>query len=219
MAVGPTLNALMGAAPALTSALRRRLSQILSADFTDGRRVEPMATSLLVPMSEVRLELPAAVGGFTDFLTSIYHTERGGRITRPDSPVPAAFRYLPIAYNGRASSVRASGEAIRRPNGQWRSADGQVRFGPSEQLDFELEVGMFVGRGNALGEPITNRRCTGARIRVLPPERLVGARSAAMGKCAWSFSKQELIDHNLLLGSHRRSDGAPPCAGLRPTPG
>jgi fumarylacetoacetase len=110
LAVGPTLNALMAAAPALTSALRRSLSQILSADFADRRRVEPMVTSLLVPMSEVRLELPAAVGGFTDFLTSIYHTERGGRITRPDSPVPAPFRYLPIAYNGRASSVRASGE-------------------------------------------------------------------------------------------------------------
>jgi fumarylacetoacetase len=154
LAAGSTLNALMAAAPALASALRRRLSQILSADFADRRRIESMATSLLVPMSDVGLELPAAVEGFTDFLTSIYHTERGGRITRPDSPVPAAFRYLPIAYNGRASSVRASGEAVRRPNGQWRSADGQVRFGPSEQLDFELEVGMFVGRGNALGEPI-----------------------------------------------------------------
>ena len=84
-----------------------------------------MASSLLVPMDDAQLELPAVIGSFTDFLTSIYHTERGGRVTRPDSPVPAPFRYLPIAYNGRATSVRASGEPVRRPNGQWRTRGGQ----------------------------------------------------------------------------------------------
>jgi fumarylacetoacetase len=113
-----------------------------------------MAHALLVPMTDARLVLPAQIGSFTDFLTSIYHTERGGRVTRPDSPIPPPFRHLPIAYNGRATSVRASGEDVRRPNGQWRRADGTVQFGPCEQLDFELEVGMFVGRGNALGEPV-----------------------------------------------------------------
>jgi len=154
LAAGPTLNALMAADPSALRALRARLSQILSAENPDRRRVMDMAASLLVPMAEAQLELPAAIGSFTDFLTSIYHTERGGRITRPESPVPAPFRYMPIAYNGRATSVRASGEAVRRPNGQWRRPDGHVQFGPCEQLDFELEVGMFVGRGNPLGEPI-----------------------------------------------------------------
>jgi len=155
LAAGPTLNALMAADPRLHTALRRRLSQLLAADNPDRRQLAAMAGSLLVPMGEAQLELPAAIGSFTDFLTSIYHTERGGRITRPDSPVPAPFRYLPIAYNGRATSVRASGEPVRRPNGQWRTAEGKVEFGPCRQLDFELELGTFVGRGNELGEPIS----------------------------------------------------------------
>ena len=155
LAAGPTLNTLMAADPRLHTALRRRLSQLLAADNPDCGRLAAMASSLLVPMRDAQLELPAAIGNFTDFLTSIYHTERGGRITRPDSPVPAPFRYLPIAYNGRATSVRASGEPVRRPNGQWRTADGKVEFGPCRQLDFELELGTFVGRGNELGEPIS----------------------------------------------------------------
>ena len=81
----------------------------------------------------------------------------GTRWTRdsPDNPVPPAFKYLPIAYNGRATSVRLSGEPVRRPNVQWRNSDGKVEFGPCRQLDFELEVGVYVGRGNALGEPIS----------------------------------------------------------------
>jgi fumarylacetoacetase len=154
LAMGPTLNPLIAAAPASHSALRAQVSRILAADNHDRKQIESQAGSLLVPMADAELELPAAIGSFTDFLTSIYHTERGGRITRPDSPVPPPFRHMPIAYNGRATSVRASGEAVRRPNGQWRTADGKVEFGPCKQLDFELELGTFVGRGNELGEPL-----------------------------------------------------------------
>jgi fumarylacetoacetase len=152
---GPTLNALMAAEPALHTALRRRLSQILDADNPERPSTAAAAESLLVPMADAQLLLPVSIGSFTDFLTSIYHTERGGRITRPDNPVPPAFRHLPIAYNGRATSVRASGEAVRRPNGQWCNPDGKVEFGSTRQLDFELELGVFVGRGNELGEPIS----------------------------------------------------------------
>ena len=94
-----------------------------------------------------------AIGGFTDFLTSVYHSERGGRHARPDNPVPPVFRYMPIAYNSRASSVRVSGEAVRRPNGQFKKGN-DVRFGPTEAFDFELELGVFIGQGNALGEPV-----------------------------------------------------------------
>jgi fumarylacetoacetase len=155
LASASTLNAFMASGLAQQSALRRRLSEILSADGRERTRVERLASELLIPIRDVEMKLPAAIGSFTDFLTSIYHTERGGRVTRPDSPIPPPFRHLPIAYNGRATSVRASGEPVRRPNGQWRASDGQVKFGPSEQQDFELEVGMFVGRGNALGQPIS----------------------------------------------------------------
>ena len=155
LATGPALNTLMAADPRVHAALRRQLSQLLAADNPYREHLAAMASSLLVPMADAQLGLPAAIGNFTDFLTSIYHTERGGRITRPDTPVPPPFRYLPIAYNGRATSVRASGEPVRRPNGQWRTSDGKVEFGPCEQLDFELELGTYVGRGNELGEPIS----------------------------------------------------------------
>jgi fumarylacetoacetase len=155
LAAVPPLNSLMAAEPRLHAALRRRLSQLLAANNADSGRLAAMSSSLLVPMADAHLELPCAIGSFTDFLTSIYHTERGGRVTRPESPVPAPFRYLPIAYNGRATSVRASGEPVRRPNGQRRTPDGKVEFGPCRQLDFELELGTFVGRGNELGEPIS----------------------------------------------------------------
>jgi fumarylacetoacetase len=155
LAAGPSLNAFMAAGRAAQSALRRRISGLLSADNRDRPEIEKLAARLLIPMRDVEMKLPAAIGSFTDFLTSIDHTERLGRATRPDSPVPDAFRYLPIAYNGRATSVRASGEPVRRPNGQWPASDGQVKFGPCEQQDFELEVGMFVARGNELGQPIS----------------------------------------------------------------
>ena len=154
LATATTLNALMAAEPTLHTTLRRRVSQILDADNPERARIAATADTLLVPMADAQLQLPVTIGSFTDFLTSIYHTERGGRLTRPDNPIPPPFRHLPIAYNGRATSVRASGEAVRRPHGQWCNPDGKIEFGPTRQLDFELELGFYVGRGNELGEPI-----------------------------------------------------------------
>lgn len=154
LATGTTLNALMAAEPTLHTALRRQASKILAADNPDRAQLAAAAGTLLVPMAEAQLQLPAAIGSFTDFLTSIYHSERGGRVTRPDSPIPPPFRYLPIAYNSRATSLRASGEAVRRPNGQWSGPDDKIAFGPTRQLDFELELGFYVGRGNELGDPV-----------------------------------------------------------------
>ena len=149
---GTALNGLMAMGNDGASALRARLSDLLRHD---GDPAGPAAAArILVPMEEVELGLPAQIGAFTDFLTSIHHTGRGGRLTRPDSPVPAAFKHLPIAYNSRASTVRPSGHTLRRPNGQRRRPDGEVTFGPCEALDFELEVGVFIGPGNAMGEPI-----------------------------------------------------------------
>ena len=152
-AAGPHLNPLMALGADHASALRARLSDLLRTDGPERARVEGIADKLLVQMASAALELPAQIGDFTDYLTSIYHTDRMGRISRPDDPLPPAFKYLPIAYHSRASSVRISGEAVRRPNVQARNAEG-VRFGASQALDFELELGAFVGPGNALGSPI-----------------------------------------------------------------
>jgi fumarylacetoacetase len=153
-AAGGKLNPLMDAGNSFASALRHRVSDLLREGGPDSDKARAAADKLLVPIAQGHLHLPAAVGGFTDFLTSVYHSERGGRHSRPDNPVPPVFRYMPIAYNSRASSVRVSGEAVKRPNGQFKKGN-DVRFGPTEAFDFELELGLFVGKGNALGEPVS----------------------------------------------------------------
>ncbi len=152
--VGPRLNRLLELGNRPASALRARLSDLLRTDGPERAKVEQAADRLLVPMASVALELPVAVGSFTDFMASIYHTTRGGRINRPDNPLPVNFKHVPIAYNSRASSVRVSGDAVKRPNGQFRQQDGSIAFGPSRWLDFEMEVGVYVGVGNDWGAPI-----------------------------------------------------------------
>src|SRR4029077_4459865 len=136
-AAGGKLNPLMDAGNSFSSALRHRVSDLLREGGPDSDKARAAAEKLLVPMAQAHLHLPAAVGGFTDFLTSVYHSERGGRHARPDNPVPPVFRYMPIAYTSRASSVRVSGEAVKRPNGQFKKGN-DVRFGPTEAFDFEL---------------------------------------------------------------------------------
>ena len=146
----PVLNDLLAAGAARQAALRARLFELLSDETTDRDRVG----ALLRPASAVRMALPVRIGAFTDFFTSLHHTERGGRLSGRTPPVAAAFRWLPIAYNSRATSVRISGEPFARPNGQRRGADGVPVFGPSTALDFELELGAFIGQGNPLGQPL-----------------------------------------------------------------
>lgn len=148
---GRALNPLMGADRKLVSRLRLRLSDLLSAQ---SEEVVEERSKLVFKQSALKFHLPAEISGFTDFFTSLYHTERGGRLSRPDNPVPENFRYMPIAYNSRASSVRVSGEEIRRPMGQRKNSDGIVEFAPTKSLDFELELGGFIGTGNLLGERI-----------------------------------------------------------------
>lgn len=148
---GQALNTLMAAPPELLHRLRARISDLLRAGNDEA---VAHRTALIVPRQTASLHLPADIGGFTDFFTSLYHTERGGRVFRPDNPVPRNFRYLPIAYNSRASSVRISGEPVRRPRGQWETKDHTIVYAPTEALDFELELGCFIGAGNSLGDPI-----------------------------------------------------------------
>ncbi len=149
-AAGPTLNPLMALGNEAASALRARLSDLLRTDSPDLDRIKTLSNKLLLDRNSVEMKLPAKVGAFTDFLCSESHTRR----MSPAGTLPPAFKSLPIAYNSRASSVRVSGEPIHRPHGQYKDADGVVRFGPEPAQDYELELGIFIGPGNPIGAPI-----------------------------------------------------------------
>lgn len=152
--LGETLNELMSLGPEHWSALRLRLLQMLRSDAPDGYRQR--LSRHMVPMANAEMLLPAAIGDYTDFYASIYHATNVGSMFRPDNPLLPNYKYIPIAYHGRASSIVPSGTPVRRPQGQTRP-DPQQRptFGPAKALDYELEVGAFVGPGNQLGQPIT----------------------------------------------------------------
>ena len=141
------LNPLMALGPSSWALLRQVVTALL-----DER--SPAREHLLVPMADVEMLLPARIGDYTDFYASIHHATRVGKLFRPESPLLPNYKYLPIGYNGRASSVVVSGTPIRRPSGQTRSASADPVYGPTQQLDFELEVGFFVGTGNRLGDTI-----------------------------------------------------------------
>jgi fumarylacetoacetase len=149
---GGQLKALMAMGPAASSALRAQLSELLRAG--SPLQAKAAESGLLLDMANVAMALPCEIGDFSDFLTSLHHTERHGRFKGLADPLPAAFKSLPIAYHGRASSIRVSGTDVMRPNGQFKDAEGVLRFGPAPMLDFELELAAFVGRGNALTEPV-----------------------------------------------------------------
>ena len=148
-----SLNSLMALGPRTWTALRRQLTGLL-ADSVDQQmraRVKP----LLIPIREAEMQLPALIGDYTDFYASIYHATRVGKLFRPDNPLLPNYKYVPIGYHGRASSIVVSGTEIQRPCGQSKPPSSEAPvFGPSHSLDYELEVGMFVGLGNAHGQPI-----------------------------------------------------------------
>jgi fumarylacetoacetase len=144
------LNALMVLGPGAWSALRKRVIELLTSEQAISK-VEP----LLVPMRNVVMQLPAQIGDYTDFYASIHHATRVGKLFRPDNPLLPNYKYVPIGYHGRASSIVVSGEAIKRPHGQTKAPSvAEPIFGPARSLDYELEVGIFVGRGNEQGQPI-----------------------------------------------------------------
>ena len=131
-------------------ALRAALSRLLSQDSSRGA-VEPH----LVGRQQVIMHLPCVIGDYTDFYVGIHHATNVGKQFRPDNPLLPNYKYVPIGYHGRASSVRASGEPVVRPKGQRKPPDAdEPDYGPSRRLDYELELGIFIGRGNDLGEPV-----------------------------------------------------------------
>ncbi|WP_322107155.1 fumarylacetoacetase [Paraburkholderia sp. J41] len=149
-----TLNRLMSMPALHASALRAALSDLLRHDAPQRQFMQDHADALLPRLDTLALRLPCEVGDYTDFLTSLHHTERHGRYKGLADPLPPAFKSLPIAYHGRASSLRVSGGEVRRPHGQYRDANGQIVFGPAPALDFELELAAWIGAGNALTQPI-----------------------------------------------------------------
>ncbi|MEI7446163.1 MAG: fumarylacetoacetase [Burkholderiales bacterium] len=148
------LNAFMALGPAA----RRRLRAAL-ADALDADRGRPALADALVAQADAELTLPCAIGDYSDFYTGIHHATAVGKLFRPDNPLLPNYRWVPIGYHGRASSIVASGHAIRRPNGQTKAPDADApTFGPVRRLDYELELGFVIGTGNPLGEPIPMAR-------------------------------------------------------------
>jgi len=146
---------LMAAAPAERTALRAAISRALRR----GSASEARLRSCLVPQDAVQMLMPCAIGDYTDFYAGIHHARTVGALLRPEQPLLPNYKWIPIGYHGRASSIDVSPSVFRRPWGQRRGPDdaSPPGFKPTARLDYELELAWFVGRGNARGEPIAMR--------------------------------------------------------------
>jgi fumarylacetoacetase len=150
-ASGPQLNALLALGAGPRRALRRRLSEVLSV----GAAERPTVEAWLHPAADCSLHLPCVIGDYTDFFAGIHHATNAGRLFRPDNPLLPNYKHVPVAYHSRASSIRISGEPVRRPSGQRKPPEAEAPiFSASRRLDMELELGIWIGQGNELGEPI-----------------------------------------------------------------
>jgi fumarylacetoacetase len=151
-ASGLVLNPFLALGAGPRQALRTRLSELLAQGSPEQGRVE----TCLHDAANCTLHLPAHIGDYTDFYVGIHHATSIGKQFRPDNPLLPNYKYVPIGYHGRASSIRPSGTPVRRPKGQVKSPDASVpSFGPSQRLDYELELGIWIGPGNVLGDPIS----------------------------------------------------------------
>ncbi len=146
-----TLNAFMAQGLPHWSALRLALSRLLRV----GAAEQSVLQTCLLPQAQAEYAVPAQIGDYTDFYTSIHHATNIGKLFRPDNPLLPNYQWVPIGYHGRSSSIGVSGQAFQRPLGQTLPPGASTPvFGPSKRLDYELEVGVFIGRGNALGEAV-----------------------------------------------------------------
>ena len=145
---------------AMDPAALRALRQTLSCGLRQGSAQETLFRAALVPQDAIEMGLPCEIGDYTDFYTGIHHASAVGKLFRPDNPLLPNYKWVPIGYHGRASSIGVSrpglGQTFRRPQGQIMAPQASApRLQPSARLDFELELGIFIGRPNALGEPIS----------------------------------------------------------------
>jgi fumarylacetoacetase len=156
-AAGGALNGLFALGAGPRRALRAAVSALLSADLVakEGAAARARLEALLHEAASCTLHLPARIGDFTDFFAGIHHATNTGRQFRPDNPLLPNYKHVPVAYHGRASSVRIGGTPVRRPRGQRKPPeDAAPSFGPCRNLDYEMELGVWIGPGNAQGEPI-----------------------------------------------------------------
>ena len=152
---GGSLNGFFALGRPARVALRQRLLELLSEGSTLHGKIQTQGARLLPLAADCTLHLPARISDYTDFYVGIEHALNVGKLFRPDNPLLPNYKYVPIGYHGRASTVRASGTDVRRPRGQTLPAgQSEPSFGPCARLDFELELGIWIGPGNALGEPI-----------------------------------------------------------------
>src|SRR5688572_13450159 len=144
--LAPRLNEFMSRGRAVARDVRARITELLTRGTADEH---------LVPMSGAEMLLPMTIGDYTDFYASIYHATNVGSMFRPDNPLLPNYKWLPVAYHGRASSIVLSGTPVRRPWGEISdSPAGPPEYAPTRRLDYELEIGAFLGPGNGMGEPI-----------------------------------------------------------------
>lgn len=147
----PTLNDLMAMDSSAWSQLRAALSSALAA----GSNIEQELRACLIAQADVEYDLPCRIGDYTDFYTSINHATTVGSLFRPDNPLLPNYKWVPIGYHGRSSSIGVSGQAFPRPKGQTKAPTADVpSVGPCKRLDYEMEVGIYIGGGNALGDSI-----------------------------------------------------------------
>ena len=145
------LNSLMASPKAQRVALRQALFRALA----QGSPQEAALSTALLAQAQAEMALPCRIGDYTDFYTGIHHATTVGKLFRPDNPLLPNYKWVPIGYHGRVSSIGVSGQQLRRPWGQLKAPDAEAPvFAPARRLDYELELGLFAGPGNALGQPI-----------------------------------------------------------------
>ena len=145
------LNAVM----ALPAARRQALRTAFSAALREGSVQATTLAACLLPQTDAEMTLPCAIGDYTDFYTGIHHATAVGKLFRPDNPLLPNYKWLPIGYHGRVSSIGVSGQTFHRPWGQIKAEGADPVYAPCQRLDYELELGVFVGAGNVLGRPMT----------------------------------------------------------------
>lgn len=151
------LNTLMGKSPDVWSDVRKQIVNLLLRNSVLEKEGREIWQKVIVPQENILMYVPVNIGDYTDFYASINHASNVGKIFRDkENPLLLNWTKMPIGYHGRSSSIRESGAPLYRPKGQYQNLQtGDVIFGPSLQLDFELEMGAYIGTGNVLGEPIS----------------------------------------------------------------
>ncbi len=208
---GPNLNPLMAMEPRFWSALRHSLSRLLRVGGSGEKKLR------LLAMEETDLSMPVEIGDYSDFYASIHHAFNVGSLLRPDQPLMPNYKWIPIGYHGRASSVVLSGHPVRRPRGQTKAPDAaepSLRADPPARLRARGRHLRGPGQRARLADP--DRRKRVAHLRPLPAQRLVGPRRPGLGvPAAGAFPLEELPHLDLALDRHPRSPGALPRSGLR----